>query len=165
MPDQKTVYMSDDGGGVILFKFVADTAGDLSSGTLYAAAVTQDTLPMDAAEAGFDISWVELASASNADIESWVDEYDDVTTADYVDGDNSYITDQQINDWAEAKLNQDLDELTELHKNCEAMPEAAEYAEEMKKAKAETIQKKKKVFHLKTMFGRKIYRKEIIELN
>ena len=110
MPDQKTVYMSDDGGGVILFKFVADTAGDLSSGTLYAAAVTQDTLPMDAAEAGFDIDWVELASASNADIESWVDEYDDVTTADYVDGANSYISDQQINDWAEAKLNQDLDE-------------------------------------------------------
>lgn len=110
MPDQKTVYMSDDGGGVILFKFVADTAGDLSSGTLYAAAVTQDTLPMDAAEAGFDISWVELASASNADIESWVDEYDDVTTADYVDGANSYISDQQINDWAEAKLNQDLDD-------------------------------------------------------
>lgn len=109
MPDQKTVYMSDDGGGVILFKFVADSAGDLSSGTLYAAQVTQDTLPMDAAEAGFDISWVELASGSNADIESWVDEYDDVTTADYVDGDNSYISDQQINDWAEAKLNQDLD--------------------------------------------------------
>ncbi|MCH9783257.1 MAG: DUF839 domain-containing protein, partial [Gammaproteobacteria bacterium] len=110
MPDQKTVYMSDDGGGVILFKFVADTAGDLSSGTLYAARVTQDTLPMDAAEAGFDLDWVELASASNADIESWVDEYDDVTTADYVDGANSYISDQQINDWAEAKLNQDLDE-------------------------------------------------------
>lgn len=109
MPDQKTVYMSDDGGGVILFKFVADSAADLSSGTLYAAQVTQDTLPMDAAEAGFDISWVELASGSNADIESWVDEYDDVTTADYVDGDNSYISDQQINDWAEAKLNQDLD--------------------------------------------------------
>ncbi len=109
MPDQKTVYMSDDGGGVILFKFVADTAGDLSSGTLYAAQVTQDTLPMDAAEAGFDLSWVELASGSNADIESWVDEYDDVTTADYVDGANSYISDQQINDWAEAKLNQDLD--------------------------------------------------------
>src|SRR5690606_40840621 len=47
MPDQKTVYMSDDGGGVILFKFVADAAGDLSSGTLYAAAVQQDTVPMD----------------------------------------------------------------------------------------------------------------------
>lgn len=109
MPDQKTVYMSDDGGGVILFKFVADTAGDLSSGTLYAASVEQDTVPMDAAQAGFDIEWVELASGNNAEIESWVDQYDGITTADYVDGDNSYISEQQINDWAESKLGEDLD--------------------------------------------------------
>lgn len=109
MPDQKTAYMSDDGGGVILFKFVADSAGDLSSGTLFAAKVSADTIPMDAAEAGFDLAWVELAHANNADIESWVDQYDNVTVADYADGGNSYITDQQVNDWAESKLNQDLD--------------------------------------------------------
>ncbi len=117
MPDQKTVYMSDDGGSVILFKFVADTAGDLSSGTLYAAKVEQDQVPMDAAEAGFDISWIELASSNNADIESWVDEYDPITTADYVDGANSYISDQQINDWAESKLNQDLDDSGDVAAN------------------------------------------------
>ncbi|ASK35421.1 cell surface protein [Alcanivorax sp. N3-2A] len=109
MPDQKTVYMSDDGGGVIMFKFVADTAGDLSTGTLFAAKVSADGIPMDAAEAGFDMEWVELAHASNTDIEGWVDQYDDVTVADYVDGANSYITDQQVNDWAESKLEQDLD--------------------------------------------------------
>ncbi|AFT69066.1 Putative cell surface protein [Alloalcanivorax dieselolei B5] len=109
MPDQKTVYMSDDGGGVILFKFVADTAGDLSSGTLYAAAVQQDTVPMDAAQAGFDIEWVELASGNNTEIESWVDEYDGITPNDYTEGANSYISQQQIDDWAESKRGEDLD--------------------------------------------------------
>lgn len=109
MPDQKTVYMSDDGGGVILFKFVADAAGDLSSGTLYAAAVQQDTVPMDAAQAGFDIEWVELASGNNAEIEGWVDEYDGITPNDYTEGANSYISQQQIDDWAESKLGEDLD--------------------------------------------------------
>ena len=109
MPDQKTVYMSDDGGGVILFKFVADTAGDLSSGTLYAARVVQDSPVMDAAQAGFHIGWVELASGSNDEIESWVDEYDGITTADYVDGENSYISDRQVHEWAESKLGEDLD--------------------------------------------------------
>ncbi|WP_435156163.1 alkaline phosphatase PhoX [Haladaptatus sp. DFWS20] len=37
MPDRKPVYMSNDGTGTVFFKFVADRAGDLSVGTLYAA--------------------------------------------------------------------------------------------------------------------------------
>lgn len=36
MPDQKTVYMGDDFRGGAVFKFVADKAGDLSEGQLYA---------------------------------------------------------------------------------------------------------------------------------
>ena len=32
MPDEKTVYMTDDGTNVGLYMFVADNAGDLSSG-------------------------------------------------------------------------------------------------------------------------------------
>lgn len=40
MPDQKTVYMGDDIRGGAFFKFVADKAGDLSSGTLYALDAT-----------------------------------------------------------------------------------------------------------------------------
>ena len=35
MPDERTVYLSDDEYGTVLFKFVADTAGDLGAGTLY----------------------------------------------------------------------------------------------------------------------------------
>ena len=32
----------------------------------------------------------------------------DITTADYVQGENSYITDEDINNWAEDYLDQDL---------------------------------------------------------
>ena len=31
MPDEKTVYLTDDGYDTVLYKFIADTAGDLSS--------------------------------------------------------------------------------------------------------------------------------------
>lgn len=108
MPDEKTVYLSDDGTGTVFFKFVADSAGDLTSGTLYAAKVTQDATD-DPAAAGFDIQWLELASGDNATIETWVRAYDGIDQTDFVDGATSYISDQEINDWAESKLNQDLD--------------------------------------------------------
>jgi secreted PhoX family phosphatase len=62
MPDSKTVYRGDDGTGTVLFKFVADTAGDLSAGTLYAAKVTQQ--PDDS----FQINWLKLGAGNDADI-------------------------------------------------------------------------------------------------
>ncbi|MFE8072358.1 DUF839 domain-containing protein [Marinobacteraceae bacterium S3BR75-40.1] len=108
MPDQKTVYLSDDGTGTVFFKFVADKAADLSAGTLYAAKATQDDTK-DPTEAGFDIEWIELASGSNAEIESWIREYDGIDTTDYVEGSTSYISDEEINNWAENKLQKDLD--------------------------------------------------------
>jgi secreted PhoX family phosphatase len=107
MPDERTVYLSDDGYDTVLFKFVADTAGDLSSGTLYAAKVSQDD-SSDSATTGFDVGWIEMASSSNSDIQIWIDEYDGITTADFISGQNSYITDEEIMDWAEGRLNEDL---------------------------------------------------------
>ena len=107
MPDERTVYLSDDGYDTVLFKFVADTAGDLSSGTLYSAKVTQDD-SSDSATTGFDVEWMEMASSSNSVIQTWIEEYDDITTADFIDGQNSYITDEEIRDWAEGRLNEDL---------------------------------------------------------
>jgi secreted PhoX family phosphatase len=62
MPDGKTVYHGDDGSNVILFKFVADEAGNLSAGTLFAAAVTQK------ADGSFDLKWIELGSGSDDEI-------------------------------------------------------------------------------------------------
>ncbi|MBA1146298.1 DUF839 domain-containing protein [Ectothiorhodospiraceae bacterium WFHF3C12] len=108
MPDDRTVYLSDDGTGTVLFKFVADAAGDLSSGSLYAAAITQANVTHPA-EAALAIEWIELASGDNATIEGWVDEYDGIDTSDYVAGQNSYISDEEINNWAEGKTGQDLD--------------------------------------------------------
>ncbi|PXY75956.1 MAG: hypothetical protein CXX80_03630 [Methanobacteriota archaeon] len=107
MPDERTVYLSDDGYDTVLFKFVADAARDLSSGTLYAAKVTQDD-SRDSATTGFDVEWMEMASSSNSVIQTWIDEYDGITTADFIAGQNSYITDEEIRDWAEGRLNDDL---------------------------------------------------------
>ena len=42
MPDQKTVYLTDDGTNVGLYRFVADEPGKLDAGTLYAAKWTPD---------------------------------------------------------------------------------------------------------------------------
>ncbi len=65
MPDEKTVYVSDDGTNVGLFMFVADTAGDLSAGELYAAKWTQ-TSDMGAGAA--DISWIDLGHTDDATV-------------------------------------------------------------------------------------------------
>jgi secreted PhoX family phosphatase len=83
MPDGKTVYSSQDDTGGVLFKFVADTAEDLSSGTLYGAKLTQDAGLNDPAVTGFDVSWVELATGDNVTIEAWIDEFDNIGTDDY----------------------------------------------------------------------------------
>jgi secreted PhoX family phosphatase len=107
MPDNKTLYMSDDdsaayddgkyntASGGVFFKFIADTAGDLSAGTLYAAKLTQDN-EADPDKAGFNVAWIELGHGNNAQIESWVAEYDSVQVADYVYGQSNYVTDDQI---------------------------------------------------------------------
>ena len=62
MPDQRTVYLSDDGYGVGFFMYVADKAGDLSTGTLYAAQWSLDytTRPTDGS-----LTWVSLGHATD----------------------------------------------------------------------------------------------------
>ena len=69
MPDKKTVYMSDDGTNVGLFMFVADTAEDLSAGTLYAAKVTQNH---GRTGGDFSVAWIDLGHATNAEVRSTV---------------------------------------------------------------------------------------------
>jgi len=61
LPDQKTVYFGDDGTDRVLYKFVADAAGDLSAGTLSAAKVTQDG-------ATLGVTWIALGSGDDAEI-------------------------------------------------------------------------------------------------
>lgn len=69
MPDSKTVYAGDDGTNRGMFRFVADTAEDLSSGTLFAAKLTQ-TSEAGSANGSFTISWISLGHASDADIDA-----------------------------------------------------------------------------------------------
>lgn len=99
MPDQKTVYLTDDGSNKGFYKFVATTAGDLSAGTLYAAKVEQDATT-DPEKAGFDISWIELGTASNADIAGWIADYDGIDETDYVADSTNYITDADVDAYA-----------------------------------------------------------------
>ena len=74
MPDQKTVYMSDDGTAKGFWKFVSDKKIENFTadweGTLYSAKVTQTS-----AENGgkFDLSWVELGHAKDSDIKTMID--------------------------------------------------------------------------------------------
>jgi secreted PhoX family phosphatase len=82
MPNEKTVYISDDGSRVGLFRYEADVAGDLTSGTLYAAKWNQTstyygadvrvpTADRDGGQA--DISWIELGHASDQEVRDIID--------------------------------------------------------------------------------------------
>ena len=100
MPDRKTVYSSQDDTGGVLFKFIADTPEDLSSGTLYGAKLAQDKGSSDPATTGFDVTWVELGSSNNTTIEAWISEYDGIDTDDYDEGRSSYMTIADVQAWA-----------------------------------------------------------------
>jgi secreted PhoX family phosphatase len=101
MPDRKTMYSSQDDTGGVLFKFIADAAEDLTSGTLYGAKLMQDVGSTEPATTGFDVTWVELATSDNATIEAWIAEYDGIGTDDYVEGKTSYMTLADVKAWAD----------------------------------------------------------------
>ncbi|KIY92356.1 hypothetical protein MNEG_15607 [Monoraphidium neglectum] len=60
MPDNKTVYGTDDHPNGVLVKFVADKAGDLSSGTLFAAKYTAQRLDNVTGKPTWDVKWIPL---------------------------------------------------------------------------------------------------------
>ena len=113
MPDQKTAYTTSDGTGEAFFKFIADEAGDLSAGTLYAAKAEQKGRDLigraggEVADISFGLEWIELGHANNDQIESWITEYDDVTQTDYTEGETSYISDTEIEQWANGNASDD----------------------------------------------------------
>ena len=74
MPDSRTVYYGDDGTNVALFMYVADTAGDLSSGSLYAGKVTQT------GDYSGNFEWIKLGSATDAEVKALADTttFDDI---------------------------------------------------------------------------------------
>ena len=128
MPDNKTVYLSDDGGKVVFFKFIADNAGDLSAGTLYAAKITQQgPAGADPATTALKIDWIKLAHGDRGTIEGWAREYDHVTPADYVEGATSYISDDEVAAWAEGKAKDDRAAFLETRKAAIAKGATAEF--------------------------------------
>ena len=46
LPDERTMYLSDDGTNVVFHMFIADEPKDFSSGTLYAAKFNQETVSL-----------------------------------------------------------------------------------------------------------------------
>lgn len=74
MPDSRTVYYGDDGTNVALFMYVADKAGDLSSGSLYAGKVTQT------GSYSGNFEWIKLGSATDAEVKTLADTttFDDI---------------------------------------------------------------------------------------
>ncbi|HRY18698.1 MAG TPA: DUF839 domain-containing protein [Candidatus Competibacteraceae bacterium] len=68
--DNRTAIGGDDGKNTGLFMFIADNAEDLSAGTLYAAKVTQTSADNGGS---FDLQWIRLGHASNAEIQAMVD--------------------------------------------------------------------------------------------
>lgn len=75
MPDNKTVIMGDDATSGGLFMFVADVAGDLSSGALYAAQLAETDSTKRAAGGAFNISFIRLGHASSTQIEALANQY------------------------------------------------------------------------------------------
>lgn len=66
MPDEKTVYMSDDGSNVGLFMFIASKPKDLSSGHLYSARWEQ-------VDHKGKLHWIDLGYAQNKEIQEAID--------------------------------------------------------------------------------------------
>ena len=131
--DEKTVYLSSDGDNKGFYKFVADEKipsyddpMDLA-GTLYAVKVTNQKAAADKppATVNLELDWLKLGSATNAEVESWIAEYDEVNQIDYLEshaetdwqenleqalaeadrevaanGNADYISDQAIVEWA-----------------------------------------------------------------
>lgn len=75
MPDNKTVLMGDDATGGGMFMFVADVAGDLSSGTLYAAALTETDITKRSVGGAFSIAFIKLGHASSSQVEALANQY------------------------------------------------------------------------------------------
>ena len=81
MPDNRTAYQGDDGTYTVMTMFVADKAGDLSSGTLYAAKWSQTS---DQNGGAANLTWIKLGSATDAELDKMVNA-DNITFSDIFD--------------------------------------------------------------------------------
>lgn len=80
MPNRKTVYISDDGANVGLFRYEADTAENLTSGELFVARWEQTSATNGGSA---NLSWISLGKAGDAEIKTYIDQK--LTFADMFD--------------------------------------------------------------------------------
>jgi secreted PhoX family phosphatase len=87
MPDNRTVLMGDDATSGGVFMFIADVEKVLSSGTLYAAKLTQTSASGAADGGAFSFKWIKLGHASSIEIEALanVSKASDIMTVATVD--------------------------------------------------------------------------------
>ena len=89
MPNKKTAYLSDDGANVGLFRFEADTAGDLTSGELFVAKWNQTA---STGGGSADLTWISLGKASDDEIKAYIDQgtaFTDLFETGTVNADNT----------------------------------------------------------------------------
>lgn len=98
MPDQQTVLMGDDYTGGALFMFIADSAGDLSSGTLYGAKMEQTSATYGGT---FKLRWIKLGSASSKDIKALADSLSpkDILDVRFTDPSDASYTKLALDGW------------------------------------------------------------------
>lgn len=73
MPDQRTVYESDDETNTSYYLYMADKAADLSAGTLYAMKLSQTTPANTSDLIDGTVSWIKLGHATDAEIKATID--------------------------------------------------------------------------------------------
>lgn len=72
MPDNRTVYLTDDGTNVALYRFVANQPGKLDMGALWVAQWNQKS----ASGAGAaNLNWIYLGWASSEQVRDWINRY------------------------------------------------------------------------------------------
>lgn len=89
MPNKKTTYITDDGANVGLFRYEADSAGDLTSGELFVAKWTQ-TSSTNGGSA--DLSWISLGKAADHEIKNYLNQritFNDIFETATPNADNS----------------------------------------------------------------------------
>jgi len=70
MPDNKTVYIADDGGYRGIYMFVADKPGDLTSGNIYMAKWNQTS---SARGGSAEISWINLGHTVESEVKTIIE--------------------------------------------------------------------------------------------
>lgn len=79
MPDQRSIYLSDDGTNSGLFLYVANKEQNLSAGTLYAAKWIQTSSENGGSA---NLSWIKLGQATDSEIRAMLDPDNNISTND-----------------------------------------------------------------------------------